>query len=133
MLRDQGSQDFHCFLLSGLLSAEDSTTYGVNSTSPLNKIDHFHVANSQSPQDVMHILLKSVIPLETKLVIFGLMEEGYFSSDQFNERISNFLMAEQKQETNPQNHFRGHYFSPNLALFTYQVSENVAVTVTITF
>ena len=33
--------------------------------SPLNSIEHFHVANSQIPQDFMHIVLEGVLPLET--------------------------------------------------------------------
>ena len=46
----------------------DSTTYGVNSKSVLNDILHFHVANGQMPQDLMHVILEDVLPLEIKLM-----------------------------------------------------------------
>ena len=45
--------------------------------SPLNQIDNFHVTNSQLPQDVMHMLLEGMLPLETKLMIFY---TGYLQS-----------------------------------------------------
>ena len=36
-------------------------TYGINFRSPLNDLSHFHVANAQLPQDVMHVLLRMSI------------------------------------------------------------------------
>ncbi len=106
MLRDRVSHNLHCSLLSGPLSAEDSTTYGVNSTCPLNEMNYFHVANSQIPQDVMHVLLEGVIPLETKLVIRSLMEDGYFTLDQLNERIANFSYGRAEARNKPPKQFQ---------------------------
>lgn len=73
------------------MPSEDSTTYGINHRSPLNGIEHFHVANCQLPQDVMHVLLEGVIPLETKLMLsVFIYEEKYFSLRFLNDRIQNF-------------------------------------------
>lgn len=56
-LRDPVTHDYHCSLHDGPLGSENSTTYGINSPSPLNLINHFHVAQSQLPQDVMHVII----------------------------------------------------------------------------
>ena len=58
------SYDYHCTLLSGPLADQDSTTYGINNRSPLNDLKHFHAANFQLPQDIMHIVLEGVVPYE---------------------------------------------------------------------
>ena len=39
--RTPKTYDYHCALLDGPLSYEDSVTYGVNALSPLNDIDTF--------------------------------------------------------------------------------------------
>ena len=73
------------------MPGEDSITYGINHRSPLNAIEHFHVANGQLPQDVMHVLLEGVLPLETKLMLnVFIFEEKYFSLQFLNERIQSF-------------------------------------------
>ena len=59
---------YHCALLDGPLSYEDSATYGVNFYSPLNCLDNFHVV-TQLPQDIMHILLEGVIPYELSFLL----------------------------------------------------------------
>ena len=82
------SHDYHCSLLSGPLASEDSTTYGITLRSPLNDITHFHVANSQLPQDVIHVILEGVLPRETTLLINECVRKGYFTISQMNERIS---------------------------------------------
>ena len=51
--RTPENYDYHCSLLDGCLADSDSVTYGVNYRSPLNSLKHFHVANSQLPQDVI--------------------------------------------------------------------------------
>ena len=106
MLRDCANHDLHCSLLTGALGAEDSTTYGINSSSPLNTIHHFHVANSQLPQDVMHILLEGVIPLETKLVIQSLIEDGYITLDVLNDRVANFSYGRVEARSKPSKPFQ---------------------------
>lgn len=70
---------------------KDSIAYGLNYRSPLNAIEHFHVANSQLPQDVMHVLLEGVIPLEMKLMLnVFIYKKKYFSLQFLNERIKSF-------------------------------------------
>ena len=46
--------DNQCALLDGPLGSAESVTYGINYRSPLNKIDGYHVANGQMPQDIKH-------------------------------------------------------------------------------
>lgn len=41
--RTPETYDYHCSLLCGAFAKENSTTYGVNYVSPLNKICNFHV------------------------------------------------------------------------------------------
>ena len=74
-LRDPITHAHHCTLLSGLLGAEDSTTYGINGVSPLSAINHFKMGNFQMPQDVMHVVLEGVLATETKLMLGSFMQE----------------------------------------------------------
>ena len=84
---DPKTHDYHCFLLQGVLGPDDSVTYGVNSTSYLNRIKHFHVANFQMPQDVMHVILEEILPLETRLMLAGFIEDGFLTLQLLNNRI----------------------------------------------
>ena len=66
-------------------ASRDSTTYGVNSKSPLNDLLHFHVTNGQLPQDVMHIMFEGVLPLEIKLLLqYFIFDKSYFTLDMLN-------------------------------------------------
>ena len=80
--------DHHCDLVEGSYGKEDSITYGINYRSSLNTIKGFHVANSQLPQDIMHILLEGVLPLELKLLLSVLTcTKKLFSLTLLNDRI----------------------------------------------
>ena len=84
--RTPASHDYHCSLLLGPLREADSVTYGVNYESALNTLEHFHVANNQLPQDVMHILLEGVIPYTIKCTLRRFIcENNYFTIDFLNE------------------------------------------------
>lgn len=72
-VRTPQTYEYHCALLDGPLSYEDSVTYGVNAMSPLNDIDNFHVVN-QLPQDIMHILLEGVISYELVQMLICFVE-----------------------------------------------------------
>ena len=61
--RTKEAYDYHCSLLDGPMSSSESVTYGVNQRSVLNDLFSFHVADGQLPQDVMHILLEGVLPM----------------------------------------------------------------------
>ena len=91
-MRTPSIYDHHCKLIEeGLTPAHDSITYGLNYRSPLNRIKYFHVANSQIPQDIMHVLLEGVIPLETRLLLqVFIYERKYFTLNFLNNRIENF-------------------------------------------
>ena len=68
-MRNPGSHDYQCSLLLGNFAEVDSITYGVNHSSVLNDIPDFHVADSQMPQDVMHVLLEGTLQFEIKLML----------------------------------------------------------------
>ena len=56
--------------------------------SPLNDLEHFHVANNQLPQDVIHIMLEGVLPYEVQLMLTVFVKDKkYFTLDRLNERI----------------------------------------------
>lgn len=101
-LRTPINYDYHCSLLSGPLGAAESVTYGINYPSPLNKIDGFHVANGQLPQDIMHVLLEGVLHLEIRLMLrCFVQDEQYFSLDTFNSRIESFAYGKTESRTKP--------------------------------
>lgn len=110
-MRNPENYDGHCALLDGPLGADDSTTYGVTGSSPLNEIDYFHVANWQLPQDVMHVLFEGVLPLETKLMLGSFLEDGYLTLEQLNARISNFTYGRIEARNKPPKPFQATYFT----------------------
>lgn len=109
-LRDPITHDHQCSLLNGPLSSEDSTTYGVTGPSPLNSINHFHVAQSQLPQDVMHIIFEGVLPMETKLMLNSFMENGYLTLDLLNQRVRHFTYGRIEARNKPPGPFKKSYF-----------------------
>ena len=101
-LRDPASHDFHCSILDGPYAKADSTTYGVNSKSALNKIPNFHVANRQMPQDAMHVLLEGAVTFEIQVLLKVLIyEKGYFDLSILNERLSSFVYGRDESRTKP--------------------------------
>lgn len=88
-------------LLDGPLSKEDSITYGINFSSPLNLIDTFHVVD-QLPQDIMHILLEGVVPYEmTHMLLSYIKDDKLFSIEMLNERIENFPYSSNESKDKP--------------------------------
>lgn len=110
-LRDPVTHDIHCSKLNGPLSSEDSTTYGVNAPCPLNSISHFHVAKSQIPQDVMHVLFEGVLPMETKLMLSSFMEDGFITLNLLNQRISHFTYGRVEARNKPPKEFQKTHFT----------------------
>ena len=100
-LRCPSSYDYQCSLLNGPLHEYDSTTYGINYRSPLNDIPGFHAANSQLPQDIMHVLLEGVVPLELKLMLYEFVNKKYFDVEFLNSRIENFTYGKKEQRNKP--------------------------------
>ena len=62
---------------------------GVKAECPLNRVAHFHVTQNNAP-DIMHDLLEGVFPLELKLVLNELIQQGHLSIDPLNGRITSF-------------------------------------------
>jgi hypothetical protein len=94
--------EYHCSLISGgCLSDFNSITYGVNYCSNLNDIPLFHVADWQLPQDIMHILLEGVLPLELKLLLTHLTSNNFFTISHLNTRIMSFQYGRANVTTKP--------------------------------
>ena len=88
--------------MDGCLADADSVTYGVNCRSPLNDLAHFHVTNSQLPQDIMHILFEGALPYELGLLLKEFIcRQRYFSEDLLNERIDCFNYTSDEKRDKP--------------------------------
>ena len=101
MQRTPASYDYHCLLLDGSLADSDSVTYGINFRSPLNDLEHFHVANTQLPQDVMHVLFEGVIKDELNHLLKYLVASNHFSQDLLNDRIACFHYTPDESRNKP--------------------------------
>ena len=80
----------------------DSVTYGINYSSVLNDLEHFHVADTQLPQDVMHILLEGIIPYTITLILSSfIFAKSYFSLGVLNQRILCFKFSRTEAADKP--------------------------------
>ena len=83
------------------MGSENSVTYGVTGKSPLNDIQHFHVA-CQLPQDVMHVLLEGVVPNEVQLMLYDhIIVKKLYTLGRLNERIACFSYASYEASDKP--------------------------------
>ena len=99
--RTKETYDYHCSLLEGSLSKEDSVTYGISFRSPLNQLKHFNVVDNL-PQDVMHLLFEGVLPYEITLMLRSfVIVDKYFSLDMLNARISSFTYTNYEAKDKP--------------------------------
>ena len=116
-LRNPTNYDYHCSLLSGPLGTADSVTYGLNYCSPLNKINGFHAASGQMPQDIMHVLFEGVLHKEIRLMLkCFIYDEHYFSLDTFNTRIENFAYGRKESRSKPPKAFLHSHINGNSKL-----------------
>jgi hypothetical protein len=65
------------------------TTYGINRRSKLVEFPSFDIIQ-QTPQDIMHVILEGIAPLEIKCVLNHLIESGQISLDSVNSVILGF-------------------------------------------
>lgn len=102
MLRTPENYDHQCNLLESHYNQQDSVHYGINYHSELNKISGFHVANSQLPQDITHILFEGVLPLEIKLLLHNMIYgKKLFSLTFLNQRIQHFIYGYPETKNKP--------------------------------
>jgi len=83
-------------LISGCSTDKDreyqSTTYGINSDSPLNSLQFYHVTNFGLPPDPMHDLLEGYTNLIVKLVLRTFIcKEKYFNLRTLNTAIDSCI------------------------------------------
>ena len=78
-----------------------STTYGINRTSILSKVENFDVCQCFS-QDIMHILFEGVVPYKTKLLLRVLIDEKkFFTLSTLNQRIASFNFGYMDSKNQP--------------------------------
>ena len=92
-LRTKDEYDRICDLLEEetTLTSFNSTTNGINNSSPLNKLKYFHVCNFGLPPDVMQDLLEGYVPYTMKLLLNHLINnEKLFTVQHLNNLILHF-------------------------------------------
>ena len=68
-----------------------STTYGINSRTPLNDLAYYNTCDYGLPPDIMHDLLEGYIPYKMKLMLKHFVGEKHlFTLDGLNSCIKNF-------------------------------------------
>ena len=68
-----------------------STTYGINSRTPLNDLTVYDIYDYGLPPDIMHDLLEGYVPYKIKLMLKHYIgEKQLFSLDDLNHHIKNF-------------------------------------------
>ena len=82
------------------LEEDNVSKSGVKRSSELNKLDNFHVCENYVA-DVMHDFLEGVFPLEFKLVVGLLVEQGCFTLQQLNDRLSSFNYGFEDKKNKP--------------------------------
>ncbi len=81
--------------------AINSTQFGINGPSELDKIQYFSVTQN-IPHDVMHDLLEGVVPLEMKLLLTYLVDDAKcFSIATLNDRLSQFDFGYSEKSDTP--------------------------------
>lgn len=84
-----------CNLLRNKISYETDiaennlSTTGLSRSSVLNELPYYHVLENASV-DVMHDIFEGIAPLEVKLILKQLVDNGSFTLEEINERISSF-------------------------------------------
>lgn len=87
-LRTPESHERHCLLLEGPLQSHFSTLYGINRRSILD-VPGFSVATCL-PHDIMHDLFEGVAKKELGLFLTYCTTQGFFTINQFNQRIEHY-------------------------------------------
>ncbi len=68
-----------------------SVKYGINSTSILNELKHFHTCNGALIPDIMHDVLEGGLQYEAKLILNRFIyEDRYFTLEDLNFKLENF-------------------------------------------
>lgn len=62
---------------------------GLSKSSALNELRNYHVSQNISV-DIMHDIFEGIAPLEVKLVLDQLINDGYFTLHELNQRITSF-------------------------------------------
>ena len=115
-MRNPETHDEYTGLLEGACGSADSITYGINHASCFNRLPDFHVASFQMPQDVMHVLLEGVLPLNIRLMLDGFINDGMLTVDELNQRVQYFKYGRVEAKTKPPKPFERKHFTRHLHL-----------------
>ena len=89
------------------MAESDSVTYGIHYCSPLNDIEHFHVANMmQMPQDVMHVLFEGILGMEIHMMLCEFFKKKYLTLSVLNERLNAFDFGTAEARNRPPKSFK---------------------------
>ena len=81
--------------------AHYSKTYGINRESEITLLDPFDVTE-QVPQDVMHVLLEGVVPIEIGLLLRqAVVEDEAITLAVVNQKIASFPYSYFESDTKP--------------------------------
>lgn len=107
------------------LASFNSTTTGVCYDSCLNEIPLFNVADWQLPQDIMHVILEGILPLELKMLLNHLTAvQKLFTIGELNDRIESFQFgySESKPSRIEPSHLDGNLRqNGNILLYVYYI------------
>lgn len=71
------------------LTIGNATQTGLKRDSFLNRLNFYHVTDNFAP-DIMHDILEGIGPLEVKLILASLINQGHITIDKLNYRITSF-------------------------------------------
>ena len=93
--------DGHANHLNGIsVDPSLSSTYGVKSVSPFNKLTHFSVTESLPPHS-MHDILEGLCPINVCFVLQCLIQLGKLKVKRFNEKLDLFAFSANDMATKP--------------------------------
>ena len=114
--------DFHSSLLNGLYASDNSTTYGLNYSSPLSEMHYFHVVNGQLLQDIIHTLFEGVLPKEIQLMLQHFVFVVIL--DLFNARLLHFVYGRSDLKNKPPKAFEDYHIRGTTKLSLFEVNNS---------
>ena len=79
---------------------ESLSLTGIKRVSVLNEVNGYHMTDNHAP-DMMHDFLEGILPLEIKLTVRSLIDQGCFTLKKLNNRISSFSYGQVDKKNKP--------------------------------
>ena len=120
--RTKTNHDLHCSGLATTLREYFGKLYGINGTSILNELKHFHVIGGLVP-DIMHDLHEGILSLMLcKILQYCIKEKKYFTLNQLNTGLQNFKYGHSEVKNKPSLIFKQHLKNKKLNQSAAQTS-----------